>query len=211
MRNKNFFDAGHAAQYLTGSIIRVADHPVTVVGFDERSVEMIYLKLGEGENKSIRLDSPKVDLNPVPLGFANFVETNVNPVYYATYVMRLPERNWNIGLTHGNVQFIDIVEPNVINGTRHFMRQFLGSDALIDVITDKYPRLQDIAKAMSKDQQVRSRAFSRRFAINNRRELFFKWKTDPVGVLRRDLRFDLLPPNECLSQILTEDINNASD
>lgn len=209
MRNKNFFDAHQAARYLNHSIIRVDDEPVTVIGINEERSEIIYVPLGESRDKSINLDSSKIDLNPVPLGFINYSVNDGTPVSYATYAMRTPQRNWNIGLTTENLSFSDVIEAGVIHGSRHYLRNIINSDSLRNTIKGVYPKLPAILREMSKKQSARSSAFSRAFAINARRELFFKWKREPIGRLNKDLTFELLPPNECLTQVLTEDIDNA--
>lgn len=207
MRNKKFFDAGHAMQQLTNSIIRVGDAPVMVMGFsNDRAQTLVYLPLAGKDQQTVSMDSRMIDLNPVPLGFSNYFE---GTIHYATYVMRTPQRNWNIGLTYNNVNTLDVIEPHVIRGCNHDINNFFRSQALTDTILGVYPNIQDIFKAMNKSQRVRSQAFSRRFAINRRKELFFKWNQEPIGMLKKDLRFDLMPPHECLSQILTEDINDA--
>ena len=141
MRNKNFFDVHQAARYLNHSIIRVDDEPVTVIGINEDREEIIYVPLGGSRDKSINLDSSKVDLNPVPLGFINYSANDGTPVSYATYAMRAPQRNWNIGLTVESLSFSDIIEPGVIHGSRHYLRNIINSEALCNTIKGIYPTL----------------------------------------------------------------------
>jgi hypothetical protein len=101
MRNRKFHNDQHANAYLSGSIIRVDDLPVYVTEVSGGIVR--YLRIEDVKRKAVSdnipLEHPKIDMNPVPLGFyALKDEKDLG----GCYLKRGPYRQWKIGLTSEN-------------------------------------------------------------------------------------------------------------
>ena len=111
MKNKKFFNTDHAYLYLVGSVIRVDGLPVYVrnVTYSRETRRQILTyapveNYDEGRVDKIHLDSSRIDMNPIPLGFINFQEFGKPKITVGAY--RVPSRQWRIGLTTDNMNII---------------------------------------------------------------------------------------------------------
>lgn len=213
MRNKEFFNSEHAQRYLAGSLIRLDNEPIYVIDVGHKKNTIYFIHLADGTEGNIPISSPLINLNPVPLGFLNWKQrSGNNQIHYASYLQRIPERSWNIGCTHRNIQFRDVMDGASPEGnTGQWVREVLQSKALRLSILGEYPKLPHTMKVMAESQSIRSRAFSRRFAVTHGQELRFKYHSVAVGMMNKNLSFTLLPKYKYLSEILTKDIANACD
>ena len=218
MRNKNFFDAHQAQRYLNDSIIRLANDPIYIAGIEptrsRTDYKLFYYPIpfptDAGSNrlahKIIPLKDKNINLNPVPLGFINAPYLYTADAYVTLYAYRMPIRTWSIGLTRQNLMIVPTPDTTIREDDRMVDNALMQSQALKDTIQGVYPSAQQAIRTMRDNKNIRGIAFSRNFAINQRNELFFKWNTQSVGIIRDDLSFRLFDDNKYLVQSLTEDV-----
>lgn len=217
MRSKNFYDAHQAHRYLNDSVIRLEKEPIYIVAIDttntKHDYKLHYIPLPIGRDgaqqkdvKIVRLKDKGINLNPVPLGFINAPSLHHQDIYVTMYSYRVPRRNWHIGLTQNNLAIIPLPDEIVHEIGRVTDQRLIQSQHIKDTIMGVYPSVNDALRAMRNDKNIRGMAFSRNFAINYRRELFFKWNTQSVGTIKDDLSFKLFDDNKYLIQSLTEDL-----
>ena len=177
MKNKKFFDIEHANLYLSGSIIRVDGVPVRVEeviykSYINRRV-LYYHRVGKKEKvKNISIRSPRVDMNPIPLGFVNFSEFGLIKKAIRTY--RVPARQWRIGLTAENLKIVPSMFDNFT-----MKRKIMESIHFKNSVCGNFPNIEEIIE-MIKNKKATSQAFSRDFAIEKNNLKFIQLK-DPVG------------------------------
>ena len=182
MKNKKFFDIDHANMYLTESIIRVDSVPVRVekvVYENALNRRVLYYKIiGKKEKmRNISLRSPRVDMNPLPLGFINFSEFGFPKKAIRTY--RVPSRQWRIGLTTENFKIV----PNVFD-THRMKKKIMESIHFKNSVCGNFPNIEEIIKNI-KDKKAISQAFSRDFAMDKNNLQFIQLK-EPVGKIFKD-------------------------
>ncbi len=181
MKNKKFFNIDHAHLYLAGSTIRVDGLPVYVRGITYNSVVrrqiLVYAPVenyDERKADKISLNSARVDMNPIPLGFINFQEFGKPKIAIGAY--RIPSRQWRIGLTTDNMRIVphrfdEYERKKKIIHSIHFKNSVCG----------KFPKIAEIIE-MIKSKEATSQAFSRDFAIEKNKLKFIQLKP-PVGKL----------------------------
>jgi hypothetical protein len=204
MRNRKFHNDGHASAYLSGSVIRVDDLPVYVT---EVCGGIMYYKLVEeakqrATSQNIPLEHPKIDMNPVPLGF---YAIKSEKDFGGCYIKRGPYRQWKIGLTSENCV--------VTNPFRHAQKNWpsashcLWTQAMRDTILGIYltpGEAQELAK--KKECAV---GFSRNFGVFGD-HLLFQDYGEPVGTVTKG--FPALHEDfTFLKQQLKADLNARRD
>lgn len=179
MRNKKFFNIDHANLYLVGSIIRVNDLPVYVRNVTySRAIKKQILTYApvenydEGKVDKVYLNSSRVDMNPIPLGFINFKEFGKPRIAVGAY--RIPSRQWRIGLTTDNMRII----PHRFDGYEA-KRKVIHSIYFKKSVCGQFPTVEEIIE-MIKNKEATSQAFSRDFAIEKNKLMFLQLKA-PVG------------------------------
>lgn len=181
MRNKTFYNSEHANQYLRSSVIRVDDDPVLVEGVNRGKMYYSHLgrRLAPGEElKSLSIKSPRINMNPVKLGFINFRQFDDKWRSFRSF--RAPHRQWRIGLTRSTF----VIDPHSTPDLRDLI---FNSGAIVDTIKNKFPSWE---KALSEldNGNVDSIAFSREFSVNKDGKIHYIYQplTRPVGKIYRD-------------------------
>lgn len=182
MKTKDFFDVGQASQYLRASVIRVDNKPVyvmDVVMSDGRKIDnpllLQYTPL-EDINEDVRtlpLKDERVDMNPVPLGFLNYLNEDG---YTSYYISRFPSRKWKIGLSKEN---ISVMMPGGYEADRYIVQKVFPTKLMVNTIIGKYPSVKQIITGFKRHRG--SRAFSRRFTITDQLTVYYKTLEKPVG------------------------------
>lgn len=105
-------------------------------------------------SECIELPDPRLDINPVKLGYVNITTRDK---VRATYTSRSPVRKYKQGLNNQNIHFAEVhmLEP--------FDQPILQSVALGDCILGKYPTYEEALKKVQHGCVV---AFHRRWAIS---------------------------------------------
>lgn len=202
MKNKEFYDANHANLYLVNSIIRVDGVPVYITNVQRSrklsKITIHYNLISNRENteETIPIDSKRIDMNPVPLGFINFTEFGKPKTIISAY--RIPARQWRIGLTSNNLKLI----PNCYNGAET-KRKIIQSIYFKRSVCGEFPNVKKVIK-MIKDKEAISQAFSRSFAME-REKLRFIQLAEPVGELFKG-EIMLFDDYLYLSQLLEQDL-----
>jgi hypothetical protein len=177
MRNRKFHNDDHASAYLAGSVIRVDELPVYVT--EVCGGLMYYKPVEEAKRRAtalnIPLEHPKIDMNPMPLGFyAIKNEKDLN----GCYLKRGPYRQWKIGLTSENCV--------AANPFKHAQRNWptaghiLWTEALRDTVLGIY-LTPDAAQDLAKKKEC-TVGFSRNFGVFGD-YLLFQDFNEPVGTV----------------------------
>jgi len=179
MKNKKFFNTDHANLYLVGSIIRVDGLPVYVrdITYNRTMRRQILTyapveNYDEGKVSTIGLNSSRVDMNPIPLGFINFQEFGKPKIAVSAY--RVPSRQWRIGLTTNNMSIL----PSRFAG-HEAKKKVIQSIHFKKSVCGQFPKVEEIIE-MIKNKEATSQAFSRDFAIEKNKLKFIQLKP-PVG------------------------------
>lgn len=185
MKGYKFGSWEDAQQYLSGSIIRVNNHPVYVIQIgnsDDGGLELHYYTLDTMRSDNRHLDRvplyhDTVDLSPVPLGFMN-VKTRARRGSVIS-VSRMPRRMWKIGLTHRNASLLYMNWEDDIA----FLdtQRLVYSRWLCDTIINNFPSLNLAKDNLSRDWEMV--AFSRNFAFSREGMLYYKRFHHPVGTV----------------------------
>lgn len=210
MKTKRFYDTDHAVQYLASSVILIAGKPCYVKnvrdGRRDGSYTIIYFECDpqvDRKESAILSDNPMVDMNPIPLGFLPIFNDTTPEYKYSPYLYRNPVRKWKIGLNAQNVC--------MLSAGGKYPKQFSTENVyftlpFINMVKDKYPDFKT-----SYDWAVRfngAYAFSRRFAVGNLHELFYRHIPRPVGKIA-DGKPVLDERYKYLREVLEEDTGNA--
>lgn len=177
MTTKIFYDIDQAHRYLMGCIIRIDDRPVLVRDLysNDRGkigIQYRYLERVEGQNR-ILVNSKRVDLTPVLLGFVNVTDWGTTRAFKT---FRSPARQWKIGLTRNSLRVLPA------GGGVETKAKILYSKYMKDTIMGEFPSVADtLERVHSEDTQ--SVAFSRRFALTNEEKLLHLDIDEPVGFL----------------------------
>ena len=166
---------------LDGGVIRLDGQPIRVretYDDDGGGYQISYNFLDSKKNSMTSVSNPKLNFEPVALGYLNRNGT-------AYYVSRTPSRAWKIGLHFDNMR---IEEPSgkMFNGF---------PPALIKTIKGKYPKF-DVAFNSVEEGLMKHCAFSRKFAIGPKNDddkttLWYKGR-DIVGTINEDKGYELL-------------------
>lgn len=208
MRTRTFFDNDHAFRYLTQSIIRVKDNPVYVTHTQQAddgyvlSYDRLPLppssRAGKSGTRYTIHSRDEVDMNPLPLGMLAVHQND--KVEASTYLSRLPQRAWKIGLTEYNIQVSKISDKEY---TRLSLRDLIYLPAFLKTVRGDYPSMKETIR-LSNERKLPI-AFSRRFAIEEDK-LLYKTFIVPVGEIQNNK--PVLSDNfKYLAQVLEEDLH----
>lgn len=208
MRTKDFFDVGQASQNLRASIIRIADKPVyvmDVVASEPRKINSPLLiqysplaNINE-DVETIPLKDIKVDMNPVKLGFCNYLH---DEGYASYYVSRYPTRKWKIGLSREN---ISVMMPGGYEADKYVIGKLFPTKLLAATINNRYPSVKEIIKGFNRYSGTR--AFSRRFTITSELRVYYKTTEQSVGIVKQDKgTISLFDDFFYLKEVLKEDL-----
>lgn len=205
MKNKKFFDAQQASQYLKHCIIRVAGDPVYIheVSGPARRGEaytLTYNKIRSMGNlpKNISSSDEDVDMNPVPLGMVPYYSGESYVTFFAS---RFPARKWKIGLSQDNFALAHLLGYPAESSYR---RIIFPTNILAETIEGNFLNPLECQKKLA--QGGGSLPFSRRFAINHEHGLFYKDAPEQVGIMKKEA-FELFDPFKYLKEALEEDVN----
>jgi len=191
MRNKDFFSGSDAVYYLQNSIIRVNRKPVIVTGVREPepgNYELHYRPLYHTKIKTIPLKNKQIDFTPIPTGFLSTDIVHIETPH-ALVVSRVPSHTSRIGLCEDNVECYAVSKEGMRWRKNNWVNP-LSLRSLERTVLDRfYP--WDVAYGYVMDEKVKSIGVSRSFAID-RRYLYYKYFTDPVGIIQ-DKHVALLP------------------
>lgn len=140
----------YAGTRIRGTIVRDSEgYPVYVDSVnDENGVVYIKYPKGHGswgKGKEVHLSS--LNLEPMPLGYVNLSRGTV-------WASRVPARHYKQGLN----------STNFTSFGRNSMDVFSGR--IIQAVLNKYPSLLDCLDTLMNDAGVKSKAFSRDFALS---------------------------------------------
>lgn len=200
MKNRTFYDTDHCYQQLHASVIRLAGFPVTVVGADAGKKKGVFLlkvnEMGDrwdGVSKFVSSDDADVDMTPIPLGM-----TASNG--HAEYLSRMPVRKWKLGLS---IQNLKIAKVDSEAEYLYSKQNIIHSQLMLDTVVGNYMAFEEAMKKASRSNKAF--AFSRRFAIGNKYNLFYKSFGVPVGIVSKEGPV-LTEEFSFLQQVLDEDI-----
>ena len=166
----------YANTRLSGSIVMLGNKPIVVTNVDGFGTVMSE-ELGTGEPVVCPLGDINVD--PVPLGY-------LNKGSKCFYLARIPRRkDWRQGL---RTRTLAVLNADVLT---------ISHKNLAKCISGKYPTLTRCIKALGR---VDSIAFSRKFALNSRKELLYKEIV--VGALLESGKFKLYTEYQYLYELL---------
>ena len=114
----------------------------------------LYTVPGQRGQMVVNLDDPKLNMSDFRLGY-------VNKGARAGYLTRIPARQQRQGLCQTNVQ----VDPEWTRVTAQGVNTILGSVEFRDALQNKYPKFGECVDMLKGNPNIRSRAFSRRFAL----------------------------------------------
>jgi len=205
MKTRSFFNLDQAIQYLNNNIIRVANHPILITRVDsgnrnKGNFKLTYMKVEDrtGKEYSILSDAEEVDMNPLPMGMLSIRPGNAH-TSKAQYLERIPLRRMEVGASRNNVLVND-----VMTGVRGIGNGCMYSSEFVDTVKGRFLSLPEALEASAKKGCY---PFSRRFAVNDKREVYYKGtygtpvgKVDGGVVVLNDEAF-------FLREVLREDLN----
>ena len=201
MKNKEFYDQDHAIRYLNHSIIRVDNVPVLIERIDVRGSSLYAQyhpieRMADAYTKQVLLKSPRINMNPVPLGYVNW--KNWNRKLVALKAFRIPQRAWKIGLTTRSLRIL----PGSME--RETKDMLLYSKYMKATICNDFPSLEHVLSKI-RDKDVGSVAFSRRFSLSSGGSLFFIQLSKKVGEVYKNT-LKLYDRYMFLSELLEKDM-----
>lgn len=198
MKHKKFYDSDHAHRYLSGSVIRIGGEGAYInnVFTNRGKIKLsFYLIKDITKESTCSIEDEDVDLNPVPLGFVNY--SAFNSLHLAVKAVRIPARDWKIGLTTRNLNIDVGAIPK---------RTILISTGMHKTIVNEYPSVAEAIDRVQKGGKQVSVAFSRKFSINQHSELIYIQLDTPVGEIYKQKEIMLYPNFEYLTQLLEKDL-----
>jgi len=204
MKTRGFFNLDQAIQYLQGSIIRVAGHPVVISRVDsggrgKGNFKLVYSKVDDrrGNELVILSDADEVDMNPMPMGMLALRPGN-EFTSWAQYLARVPMRAMKVGITR-NSTFINPVVPN----THRIDHNCMYSPEFVNMVKGNYMTFKE---ALAASEKKGCYPFSRRFAVDNKRDVYYKTYQVPVGkAVDNDVA--LVEDAFFLKEVLREDLH----
>lgn len=207
MKTKEFYDLRHAAGYVVGTYIMFDGklHYVSDIAADQPreggGVDFIAHALEEVNPKNVKINTkdPRLDMTPVQLGFVQeFIFNRYGP---CQRVMRAPRRQWKVGTNCKALHINDFY-----GGNRHRAKpELFQSVGFHRCLRNQYPSFAEALKAAT-EQRVPV-AFSRRFAVNEKRELYHLISVRPIGKVGADGRIELNKRFAYFQEALDEEIN----
>jgi hypothetical protein len=169
---KEYHDTEHASMRLTGSTVMLDGKPVYITdvsdGRSKGNFRIDYITCSSDGERRYTGSVPKqeVTTKDLKLGLINDSERS----YSALYSARFPARMWKEGLS-GNNFYLKPISKDVRLPSKN---RILCSKALYDTINGIYPDYDEAKSILKKDDDRRSVAFDRYFALNRDNELIFK-------------------------------------
>ncbi len=147
----------YARSRLNGGVITIDKHPCQVFEVTEDR-KILFTNMKTKEEGNISLDSVKVDLTPMKLGYMNFERG-------ASYVSRIAKRRWKQGLDKAGVRFSGL--PPRDGG-------WINSEAFLACYYNDYPTFEE---AYLKAKAYRSMvAFHKKWAIYYTGDMYYRGK-----------------------------------
>jgi hypothetical protein len=180
-------DYEYARRNLVGSVVLHNGKPCNIIEIGGGKVRAYYLY-----NEKIFIDNlNSFNINAFRLGYVNYPDC-------ARYVSRIPARQWRQGLTRQTLA--------CLNGG------MVGLDKyLVPTILNQYPNYHVCIEQVIEEDKIRSKAFSRSFAIcvGPRKDLpYLIHKENPVGMVV-DGEIVLNKDKLYLKENLTKDMYNG--
>jgi hypothetical protein len=207
MKTRDFDSLKRASAYLTGSVIRLGKTPIYIQQVTEgknkkTSYVLKYNEVGSKEVHTVNLGHPKINMNPVKLGW---LSCRPGSVYYSGYLSRRPNRTWHVGLCMNNTQIAQTYDNGYMLPCSNYKSPgfFMFSKELRDTILGKYPSFEE-AKSYASKEKGRFWPFSREWAIYDEK-VFYKYISHSVGKLENGN----VVLNEPASTVLMEVLNEA--
>lgn len=174
MRLKDFFNADHANQYLSESIIRYKGEPIyvrSVRAAKGNSIDIFYLNLDDTHvnDKVANYPHEDFDLSPIPLGMCDMRDGR------GGFLARQPARMWKIGLHYRNLVTYDPNRPEL--PANFGARNLFFTEGFLNMVRNNYFKFEEAAVNAAKNGLA---MFSREFALNNKGQLLYK-TLGPVG------------------------------
>ena len=198
---REFYNYSQAEMYLLDSVIRFSGEPVVVSymeGEDEGEGDGINCCLKKLTQRTasyerVSIYDYRIDMSPVPLGYVNWKRYGEVSILIA---YRVPLRMWKVGLTSNNLALRGIMHGD----TGESSSTVINSKALSNTIKGNFPSLDKCI------QEEQPQAFSRRFAILNKK-LWFAQLSSPIGeIIGGEL--SLIPQYAFMSEALRQDVEN---
>ena len=183
---REFYNEDQAMSYLTNSVIRLDKEPIYITGVraSRNDYRLAYSTVGnQREPREIKYSDKKLDLSPIPLGFINYPKrTGRYPTpNLSIWAGRSPRRGWKIGLSTGAI----VLQPQ---GTDTNILRDLDKSHLItsspfrQTVVGNYPSFKKIVEKLKGDESTDSLAFSRRFCLDRKNNVFYKHLPNSVGI-----------------------------
>ena len=209
MKGKDFYDLNHINNYLKSSLIRYDGEPIIPQDFsheDDGKFRIYYVNTRDRSRGDARSDDPKLDYNPVPLGYVNWVVFGQRVNVYAA--MRIPLRVWKVGLCSKSLS----IRPLGYTEDPPTTSKMMTSVQLAMTVKGQYPTFAQACDEMIESEAGEAfTAFSRRFAISKHGALYNLYHQKPVGSWNRGTReLDLRPRFKFLHEVLAEDVNHEA-
>lgn len=135
-------DYEYAKRNLVGSVVMHKGKPCNILDIGGGKVRAYYL-----HNEQSFIDVlANFDINAFRLGYVNYPT-------YATYVSRIPARQWRQGLTHNTLVSFDRMRVNL-------------DRYLVPTILNQYPSFTFCVEQCLEEEEVQSKAFSRSFSVS---------------------------------------------
>lgn len=168
--SRSFYDWNHANQYLHHSVILINKRLAFVASVNEDELIKYIHHDTRDEYKRINLKDPNVEFALPELGWVNQEQSN------CYYTARVPVRAWSVGLTRNNCAMWN-------HNGRQLGRPIdeqLYNKFLQKTVDNNYPSFKEALKINENGIAV---AFSKRFAITDKRNLAYKTLNEPVGLI----------------------------
>jgi len=202
-------DLYHALMYMKGVVIRLKDEPIVITDVkpakNKKGGFILRYRDKEtgikGKIKSCNIKHPKLEMLPVPLGF---LPTTKDSKWHCTYIQRIPNRTWHVGLCQSNMRQYANENLEYAPGVSMPIASvsFFISDEFNNLVKGKYIS-PGVAMTLAKEQPARAWAFSRRFMIF-KDQVYYKYFRDPVGQVK-NWDINLFPEASFLKETLADD------
>jgi hypothetical protein len=209
MKNRDFDSLKRASAYLTSSVIRLGKTPIYIQKVEEgknkkTSFVLKYNEVGAAPILTVNLGHPKINMNPVKLGW---LSVNPDSKCQSLYLSRRPNRTWHAGLCANNLQMVYQYESGHVVSTGGVKNPsfFSKSKELRDTILGKYPSFED-AKKFAASHPKLFWPFSRNFALFGS-DVYYRHILHPVGVVVDGSVVLNAPASTLFMEVLHEDLH----
>lgn len=188
---RNYQDFDYALNRLKGTIIMSKGSPCEILGGEGN--KLIFKDLLTGKVKGLIYSSNNFDINPVKLGYVNFVDAN------SQYICREPlRRDWRQGLRYNNMTHSNNVGVKVFE---------IHKPSLAKTIIGRFPSKEECVNKVQ--QQELASAFSRDFCVGTGLRLMYKGLY-VIGSLNDNLEVEIKKGFNWVEEALMEDLQNAA-